>query len=96
MSSAAQLPVPDILAASRNITRSSAVRKAAASALVWAARCPASNGFMRSATQHELEPLMFKLLSLTKGCGIAGPWALPTTRGAAYTARTGIYLGDGD
>ena len=44
----------------------------------------------------ELEPVMLKIVSYKASCGISGSWALNVEDDEAYTAETGICLGDGN
>jgi hypothetical protein len=95
VSNAAQLQAHLIVGCWRE-GKTDAVRRAAASALVWLSRSRRASGWMAGPGEETLRPLLVRAVALHASCGLSAPWAIDDAAGGeAGEEETGVCLGDG-
>lgn len=96
VSNAARLQ-PHLIVACWRDGKVDAVRRAAASALVWLSRSRRASGWMVGLGHETLRPLLARAVALHAACGLSTPWAIDDSHGGeAGEEETGLCLGDGD
>eukprot|EP00967_Tisochrysis_lutea_P137856 scaffold248121_cov28-Tisochrysis_lutea.AAC.2 len=85
---------PEVVLVSWRSGKSDAVRRAAASALVWLSRSRRASGWMASLSPETMRPLLTRALALHTTCGLREEWAIDDVS-CEFDDETGVCLGDG-